>query len=42
MNGIGVVIVVLGGVALAGAVCWVVVGIALRRSRHGVSGARRR
>jgi hypothetical protein len=39
MSGIGIAIVVLSGVALAGAVCWVVIGLALRRSRNRASGA---
>lgn len=42
MSGIGIVIAVVVGVASAGAVCWVVVGVALRRSRSGASGAHRR
>jgi len=35
MNAVAVVIVVIGGVAVAGAVCWFVVAAALRRSRSG-------
>lgn len=42
MNGIGIMIVVLVGVAVAGTMCWIVVGLALRRSRNGAHGARRR
>jgi len=42
MNGVGIVIVVLGSVALAGIMCWFVVSTALRRSRSGARHGRRR
>lgn len=40
MSGLGVVAVVIGGVAVAGAVCWVVIGAALRRTRDAGRGRR--